>query len=69
MRIAYFKSPRATGGALSSKNSFGKPFPLSGEDESEDLLPIGDTEFYATLAMLIAGVAVLALTIGPFAIL
>jgi hypothetical protein len=50
------------------KSSFGKPFPLAEEDTSEDLRPIGDKEFYSTLAMLIAGLVLLALTIGPFAI-
>jgi hypothetical protein len=38
------------------------------EHESEDLKPIGDKEFYSVLAMLVTGVVVLALTIGPIAI-
>jgi hypothetical protein len=46
-----------------------REFLTSDEDKSEDLQPIDNKEFYSVLAMLIAGVAVLALTIGPFAIL
>ena len=38
------------------------------EEQVEDLKPIEDKEFYAILGMLLAGVLVLALTIGPFAI-
>ena len=45
-----------------------REFLTSDEDASEDLKPIEDKEFYSMLGMLIAGVAVLALTIGPFAI-
>ncbi len=42
---------------------------LSGDDEGlEELRPIGDKEFYAILAMLLAAVAAIALTIGPFSI-
>jgi len=45
-----------------------REFITSDEAASEDLKPIDSKEFYSVLAMLIAGVAVLALTIGPFAI-
>jgi len=40
----------------------------SEELDSEDLQPIDDKEFYSGLAMLVTGVIILALTIGPFAI-
>jgi hypothetical protein len=46
-----------------------REFLTSHEYESEDLKPIDNKEFYSVLAMLIAGIAVLAVTIGPFAIL
>jgi hypothetical protein len=43
---------------------------LSGEEESfDELKPIGGREFYSVLAMLLAAVAVIALTIGPLSIL
>ncbi len=43
---------------------------LSGDAESlENLEPIGNKEFYSILAMLLAGVAAIAFTIGPFSIL
>ncbi len=42
---------------------------LSGEEETlEELKPIADKEFYAILAMLLAAIATIALTIGPFSI-
>ena len=42
---------------------------LTSEDEQfTNLEPISNKEFYSVLGLLIAGVAVLALTIGPFAI-
>ncbi len=42
---------------------------LSGEEETlEELTPIGDKEFYSILALLLAAVAVIALTISPFSI-
>jgi hypothetical protein len=58
------------------RNVFSEPFAFwltreflaTEEDQAEDLRPIGDKEFYSTLAMLVAGIVVLALTIGPFAI-
>jgi hypothetical protein len=58
------------------RNAYQEPFAFrlvrefltTEEDQAEDLRPIGNKEFYTTLAMLVAGVAVLALTIGPFAI-
>lgn len=45
-----------------------REFMASKEDASEDLRPISNREFYSILAMLVAGVAALALTIGPFAL-
>ena len=42
---------------------------LSDEEEGwEELKPIGNKEFYSILAMLVAAVAVIALTIGPLSI-
>lgn len=46
-----------------------REFLTSDEDELEDLRPMDNKEFFSVLAMLIAGIAVLAVTIGPFAIL
>lgn len=46
-----------------------RTFLASAEDQSEDMRPISDKEFFAVLAMLIGGVLLLALTIGPFGIL
>lgn len=40
----------------------------SDDDQFEDLQPIGSKEFYSILGLLLGGVAILALTIGPFAI-
>jgi hypothetical protein len=42
---------------------------MSKTDESEELRPIDDKEFYSVMALLAAGVLVLALTIGPFALI
>ncbi len=42
---------------------------LGGEEESfEELTPVSDKEFYSILAMLVAAIAAIALTIGPFSI-
>jgi hypothetical protein len=84
-RIAYFNANFRAGEnrvkrfiyKMIKRQSIQEPFAFwlvraflpSEEDVSEDLRPISDKEFYAVLAMLIAGVAALALTIGPFAIL
>jgi hypothetical protein len=46
-----------------------REFLISDDDQFEELEPIGDKEFYSVLAMLIAGVVLLALTIGPIAII
>jgi hypothetical protein len=45
-----------------------REFLTSEEDAAEELRPITNREFYSILAMLVAGVAVLGLTIGPFAL-
>ena len=42
---------------------------ISDDDQFDELKPIGDKEFYSVLAILVAGVVLLALTIGPIAIL
>ncbi len=41
---------------------------FSEEDQHEDLQPVGDREFYSILTILIAGLAIMAFTIGPLAI-
>jgi hypothetical protein len=46
-----------------------REFLTSKTDESEDLRPIDDKEFYSAIAILAAGVLFLALTIGPFALI
>ena len=46
-----------------------REFLVSDDDRIEELEPIGDKEFYSVLAMLIAGVVLLALTIGPIAVI
>jgi hypothetical protein len=64
------------GAAMISRQSVQEPlafrlvreFLMSKTDESEDLRPIDDKEFYSAMALLTAGVIVLALTIGPFAL-
>ncbi len=38
-------------------------------DESEESRPIDNKEFYSAMALLTAGVVILALTIGPFALI
>jgi len=43
-------------------------FFISDDDEFEESKPISNKEFYSILAMLIVGVVVLAVTIGPFAL-
>jgi hypothetical protein len=46
-----------------------REFLMSKTDESEELRPIDDKEFYSAMALMTAGVLVLALTIGPFALI
>ena len=36
---------------------------------SDDLKTVTDKEFYSVLALVVAGIAVIALTIGPFSII
>jgi hypothetical protein len=43
-------------------------FLFSDEKRIEELEPIGDKEFYSILAMLITGIVLLAVTIGPFSL-
>ncbi len=45
-----------------------RQFLSSPDEELEDLKPVDDKEFYSILGMLLAGLAAIALTIGPFAI-
>ncbi len=46
-----------------------RDFLISDDGQFEEVEPIGDKEFYSILAMLIAGVVLLALTIGPIAVI
>ena len=46
-----------------------REFLAADEDGSEELQPIDDKEFYSVLGLLVAGIAILALTIGPLAVL
>jgi hypothetical protein len=48
---------------------FSREFLTAETNDSEDLLPIDNKVFYSELAMVVTGVIVLALTIGPFGIL
>ncbi len=75
--IVRWNSRIKKGEAMINRQSVQEPFAFwlireflaSDENGLEDLQPIDDKEFYSVLAMLITGVVVLALTIGPFAIL
>ena len=41
---------------------------FSVEDQREELQPVSDREFYSILTILVAGLATIALTIGPLAV-
>jgi hypothetical protein len=47
---------------------FAQQFLATDDDRFDDLRPIGDKEFYGALGILFAGVAAIALTIGPLAL-
>ena len=55
-------------GSQASGLSLTRLFEGAGEDHFEDLRPIEDKQFYSVLAILVAGLAAIALTIGPLAI-
>ena len=55
-------------GSQTSGLSLTHLFEGADEDHFEDLRPIEDRQFYSILAILVAGLAAIALTIGPLAI-
>ena len=74
--VVEWNSTTVRGGSMINPQSVSEPFSFwfirefltSENDRTEETKPIDDKEFYSVLAMLFAGVVILALTIGPFAI-